>query len=315
MALSNLEAIIIKVRRLTRSPREVQLSDKDIKEYANTFILYDMPESLRLKTLRKKVTFYTEPYIDRYSTSTDPTSPLYNFKNVYLTTDIPAFVSGVPLTFVPDSQYFYDLYPPRLYNKVETSGDGVTMNFTGTLSATPLLRNDVLFTSIDTNNEGLKLYDDADGAFSGDGFGTVNYNTGVYDITFNAAPASGTSINSQTYSYKPARPDSILYYDDTFILRPIPDQVYRIEIQAYKRPEELLSNSQEPELEHWWQYVAYGTAKKVFEDRMDTESIAQIMHEFEQQKIFVERRSIVQNKNKRERTMFNSNRSCLRRTW
>jgi len=315
MASSNLTAIITKVRRLTRTPSELQLTDAEIQEYANTFIQYDMPDTLRLFEMRKKFSFYTEPYIDSYSTSADPTSPLYNFKNIYITNDVPAYISGVALQFVPDSLYFYQLYSPRLYNKTETTGDGVTANFTGTLSGTPILRNDVLFTSIDANNNGLKLYDNGAGVFEGDGLGTINYITGAYDITFTAAPGSGENVVSQTYNYKPARPESILYFEDTFVLRPIPDQVYRVDIEAYKRPNELLNAAQSPDLEHWWQYIAYGAAKKVFEDRMDTDSIQQIIPEMQNQQILVERRSIVQNKNKRERTMFNSGAPRYRRFW
>jgi len=45
---STLETIKIKVRRLTRSPSEAQLSDADLNQYINTFLIYDLPEHLAL---------------------------------------------------------------------------------------------------------------------------------------------------------------------------------------------------------------------------------------------------------------------------
>jgi hypothetical protein len=65
--ISNLQAIQTKVRRLTRSPSESQISNDQINDYINTFILYDFPEHLRLFSLRTLLTFYTQPGVDVYS--------------------------------------------------------------------------------------------------------------------------------------------------------------------------------------------------------------------------------------------------------
>ena len=83
MADSTLEAIIKKVRRLTRSPSVAQMSDDDIKEYVDTFVLYDFPEHLRLFTFKTTFTFYTEPNVDVYL----PTmaAPLLDFNETYTT--------------------------------------------------------------------------------------------------------------------------------------------------------------------------------------------------------------------------------------
>src|SRR5580765_2325949 len=98
MANSTLAAIQQKVRRLTRSPSLQQLSDADLNQYINTFILYDFPEHLRLFSLRTTLTFYTQPFIDVYETNTiDPTNPLYNFKNKYLTVHPTIYVAGRPV--------------------------------------------------------------------------------------------------------------------------------------------------------------------------------------------------------------------------
>ena len=84
---STLQAIQTKVRRLTRKPSTAQISDTDLQNYINTFVVYDFPEQLRTFNLRKTFTFFTNPLQDVYITdSTLPqTNPLYNFQNIYLT--------------------------------------------------------------------------------------------------------------------------------------------------------------------------------------------------------------------------------------
>ena len=72
----------------------------------------------------------------------------------------------------------------------------------------------------------------------------------------------------------------------------------------YRRPTELLLVGQSPELEQWWQYIAYGASKKVFEDRMDMQSVQMIMPEFNKQERLVLRRTIVQQTNERVATIY-----------
>src|SRR5271154_2854070 len=96
MANSTLQAIYTKVRRLTRSPSLSQISNDQLNEYVNTFILYDFPEHLRLFSLRKILTFYTQPGVDVYETNTTVTTdPLYNFKNIYVAVHQPVFIAGI----------------------------------------------------------------------------------------------------------------------------------------------------------------------------------------------------------------------------
>jgi hypothetical protein len=96
----------------------------------------------------------------------------------------------------------------------------------------------------------------------------------------------------------------MLYFDDAFVLRPVPDKVYPVEFEVYRRPSELLAVNASPELEQWWQYIAYGAAKKIFEDQSDMDSVQQIMPEFKQQERLVLRRTIVQQTNERVATIY-----------
>ena len=302
---STLSAIQTKVRRLTRSPSDAQLSDADINEYVNTFFLYDFPEHLRLIALKTTLTFYTEPNQDVYTPNVALPNPLSNFNNRYVSFTDPVYIAGYQCFYSQSREQFFGIYPKvsSITNNGMFGNALGTTHFTGTLSAKPILKNNVLFSSVDINNNGLALTDDGAGNLFGNGTGLINYLTGAFVLDFATAPGNGKAINSQTTPYIAALPKSILFFDETFTVRPVPDQPYRIDIEAYIRPTELLAGFS-PELEQWWQYIAYGAAKKILEDRMDTDTVQQIMPEFKQQERLVLRTTIAQQTSQRTATIY-----------
>lgn len=312
---ANLAEIRTKVRRLTRSPSQQQLADTDIDDYVNTFILYDLPEHLRLFNYRQVFTFYTEPNIDAYSTvSAPPTSPLFNFKNEIISVHPPVYIAGYNSFFSQSREQFFGIYPQLQFISQIGSGDGVTTVFSGQLPNFPVQQNQVLFDSIDSNFNGITLIDfplspnlgalavpDDFSTF----YGTVSYVTGTFSINFPIAPGQGQVINAQVVPYQAAQPRAMLYFNDQFTLRPIPDQPYEVSIECYVRPTSLFDNpAAVPDLEGFWQYIAYGAAKKVFEDRMDLESVQQILPEYKKQELLQLRRTIVQLTNERTATIY-----------
>ena len=316
--LSTLSKIIIKVRRLTRSMSESQLSTDEIKNYINTFILYDFPEHLRLQTLRTTFTFYAQPFVDVYSTdTTDPLNPMFNFKNKYISVHTPIYIAGYQAMFSQSREQFFAIYP--MVNSIQsigTAGDGVTTFFSGTIANVPLLKDNVLFTSVDINSNALTIKDQSiplnvNGLLidvqTGNTVGAVDYVTGEFLFTFPVAPASGQAINSQTVPYVASQPQALLFYDTQFTLRPVPDQPYRVNMEVYIRPDELLEQDAQPLLSEWWQYIAYGAAKKIFEDRMDPESVQTIFPEFKKQENLINRRTVVQQTEQRTSTIYTEN--------
>ncbi len=305
---STLQIIEDKVRNVTGSPSEYQLSSADIKKHINTFILYDFPQLLRLFDCKTTLTFFTEPYIDEYSTNTtDPNDPLYNFNNRYISVHPPVYCAGYNVFLSESRQQFFGVYP--LTNSIgatNQTGDGSIVDFAGTLSAKPVLRNNVLFSSVDTDNGGLAVYDDGEGNLHGDCTtpGTIDYVTGAYAFRFTRPPAVGVAVNSQTIPYSPSMPQGICYYDNKFVVRPVPDQPYRINIEVYRRPTELLSTNDMPEISQWWQLIAYGAIIKVFQDRQDTDGENKALPEFERQKSMVVSKTYMQYSNQRTATIF-----------
>lgn len=309
--LSTLEQIRIKVRRLTRSPSVNQLSNQNIDDYVNTFVLYDFPEHLRIDALRSNFAFYTQPYIDVYENdTTNDTSLLYNFINKYTSFHAPLYINGNLASLELSQDNFFTMFPKTSYSQNIGTGDGVEDTFTGTLDNVPFLKNTFQLSSVDTNNDGITVTDHGDGLlWQNTGLaifevGTIDYLTGAYSVEFLVAPKSGETIYAQTNPYQASRPTLVLYYDSKFTVRPVPDRPYKIEMECFMRPTEILSDTQKPELAQWWQYIAYGAAKKVFEDRMDMESVGLIMPEFKKQELLVLRKTLVQHSDEAAATIF-----------
>jgi len=314
--LSTLTQIRTKVRRLTRSPSSSQLTDAQIDDYVNTFVLYDFPEF----TVDNKLVFFLMPNVDQYGTNEENgDDPLYNFKNVYLSVSKPVYVAGEEIAFSQSREPFFRQYPQTELLESVGTGDNVTTAFAGTLSTVPVLARTVSFSSIDDDGSGIvisdvPIVDGVTGIITTTGdltepdsdvsVGVINYLTGVYAFTFPVAPGTGEDVVAQTYRYAAAKPRAVLFEDRVFTFRPVPDKTYRVEIDAFKRPTELLDGTDEPDIAQWWQYISYGASKKVFEDRMDVESVQAISPEFFRQRSLVLQRLVVQQSSERTATIY-----------
>lgn len=321
--LSTLEQIIEKVRLLTKSLSPNQITDDQIKEYINTFVLYDFPAEVQTVTLKKNLTFYTQPYVESYGENTIVTTdPLYNFNNKYLSFHAPVYFAGVEGFFTQSEEQFNRLYPQVVVPINVGTGDGANKTFSGTISGIPFLRNTFVISSITTQGLGIvgidvPMIDPTTGnplptgyvvnqANSGDIFGTVNYITGAYNVVFSTAPADTQPVYAQYAQYQASIPRSILFFDNKFVIRPVPDKSYAVQVVAMQRPTELLSTTTSPEVASWFQYIAYGAAIKIFEDRTDLESKERHMPEFQKQKMLVLRKSTRLRSNQRSATLYSA---------
>lgn len=310
---STLEKIRTKVRRLTRSPSVSQLPDADIDAYVNSFLLYDFPSLLTLTSLKSTLSFYSKPNISVYSTTiTDTDDSLYNFDNLYTCIHSTAYVSGFRAQFSQSREEFFNDHSYANTIRAIATGNGVTTAYTGTIAEAPLTQNNILFSSYSSAYESLEVVDLPTSTVSGNlvvpnttaSLGTINYITGVYTFDYGTAPANEAPISVHFIPYIAGQPNSILYYDREFTLFPTPDQAYKITLDVQKRPSALLSSASMPELSRWWEFISYGCAKKIFEDRMDIESIAKITPEFRKQELLALRPSILQQTENRVSTIY-----------
>lgn len=321
---ATLDDIRTKVRRITRTPSIQQMTDIEINEYINNFIVYDLPHNIQMVDLRRTLTFYTRPYVGLYETNTvDPTDPLYNFKQRYIDIFNPLYVAGFPGVMTQSREMFWSMYPQQYYvNAIPTLGNGVQRIYAGTLSYKPIIQGTLSFNSkilVGLNQVGMTVADvpnyingrmmttgqfrTPDGAIIAGSF--INYVTGDYEFEFPAPPMANAPIYSEYQPYTPGRPYNMLYYNSTFNFRPIPDTCYQITMDVTVKPTELIDDGDMPDIDQWWQYISYGASKRIFEDRMDLDSVQLIMNEFENQQALCLRKTIIQNSARKAVTIYN----------
>lgn len=345
---NTLADIITKVRRVTGRPSTAQISDADIVKYINTFYLYNMPEHLKMESLRTNYQFLTSANVPVYDMPTD----------IYLTAMPPVYIGGYQSYMTQSRENFFRINPELnlLQTQVET-GTGGTGPFSGSLTqglnpilqgfkpnppgaysvcalagdpndiAARFLQWNVLFSTTLAPNatsgitQSMSLIDDGQGnLFAIDDTstvptnrkGTINYATGAFSITnFTIAGIaqnipSGNAINCQYVPYVPSRPQSVVFFQDQFLLYPIPDQAYTVSFEAYKYPFSFSGQNTAltPQLTEWWEMLAYGAADKIFADNADFESMAKFRPLLDEQMRLALRRTIVQQTSERAATIY-----------
>lgn len=332
MADLSLSALRNKIRRLSRTPSPAQLPDADIDNYIDLSYRYHFPAQLKLSSLRRTFTFYTQPNVDTYDTNAiDADNPLYNFKNAILQSSDPVYVGGYPVYFSQSRAEFFASWPLTQFQQQIATGDGAQLIFTGTLNQIPVIPNNVQFVSKDANGIGLGFQDvpvinatTGEQTQSGNLYSTlglipttkptviianetINYKTGVYAVEFATAPAANEPIYAFYIPYAAARPIAMLWFNNSFTLRPVPDKQYPVTIEAQVRPTQLINNGDIPEIEQWFEYIAFLAAKKVCEDRNDAETIQILMPSLKEQEELVLNRTLIQQGDKRASTIYSSN--------
>lgn len=339
---NTLADIRTKIRRITARPSSVQISDAEIDKYINTFYVYDMPEHLKMESLRYAYQFTTTANIPVYDFPTD----------LYLTAMPPVYIGGYQSYMTQSRANFFRINPSLNFLQQQVyTGNGTFGPYTGQfLTNTPIVPGfkpnppgaysdstvtDIAAKFVNWNvvvsalgapdatsgiSPSITLIDDGQGnlfdptdtgtlpAFKR---GTVNYLTGAIDITtFASVIPTGNAINVQYIPYVASRPQSCVFFQDQIILYPIPDQAYTVSFEAYKFPTAFLGNAPTTEtaqLKEWWQLLAYGAADKIFSDNADMENMAKFRPLLDEQMNLCLRRTIVQQTSERTSTIYTEN--------
>ena len=343
---NTLADIRTKIRRITARPSAVQLSDTEIDKYINTFYVYDMPQHLKMESLRYNYQFTCTANIPTYDLPT----------GTYLTAMPPVYIGGYQSYMTQSRQNFFRINPQlnflqsQVYTGDGTNGSGGT--YTGqTLTNLPILpgfkpnppgaystwlsTNDIPASALNWNvivsAEGtpnatsgiapsVTLIDDGQGNLfaptdtsinPASARGSINYITGAITITtFTAAIPTGNPINVQYVPYVASRPQEAMFFQDQIILYPIPDQAYTVSFEAYKYPTAFLASdilgTSTPQLNEWWQLLAYGASDKIFSDNADFENMMKFRPLLDEQMNLCLRRTIVQQTSERTATIYTS---------
>lgn len=136
--------------------------------------------------------------------------------------------------------------------------------------------------------------------------GTVNYVTTQITVNFPVAPAAGSMINVWAATYQVGRPYNLLFWNNEFTIRPIPDNVYLCEVEAYQTPAQFMMTTDNPVLNQWWQYIAYGAACEILRERQDMEGVQNLMQGFTRQEGLVLERQANEEIQQPNITLFNT---------
>lgn len=245
-----------KVRNITGTPSTDQLTNSDINDYINNYYVFTMPQELKVQIEINFLDFKVTPGVD-----------VYSFPAGYFTDSPGAYADGFPLVFYQDPDIFYQDWPQQYATDDIATGNGVTASFSGGLQNPPIIIGTLYIT------DGSQiLQDDGNGTFTGDGTGTINYTTGAFSVTFNNPPASSATIYAKYQGFAANRPQGVLFFNNEFTFRPVPDQVYQIRMQGFVVPQELTTDNSTPTQEEWGPLIAYGAALEIFSDRGDLEN-------------------------------------------
>lgn len=140
------------------------------------------------------------------------------------------------------------------------------------------------------------------------GNATINYQTGeITGLVFADAIPQGTPIQIQYNPKQFSIPLAIMYFQDQFTLAPVPDSGYTIELTCYRQPiQALLAADQagNPELSEWWEILSVGAAKKIFENRLDSDGVIFIDKMLKERYDIIETRTAAQIGQQRINTIY-----------
>lgn len=310
MAIGTLQAIIEKVRLLTCSVNSFVLTDSQIIDFINSAYLYDFPAQFRTLKLKDKYTFNTVRGIDTYPFDSEH----------YTTIEMPCYCAKREIQLFQDPWSFYGVNFNWQYQNNFTSGDGSAGPYSGFVSAKPIIRSvnnnpmvqttlsstsnfltspsvpifaqanisrvqNILITANVALGTTLNVTDDGAGNLIGDCIsGTIDYDQGtITNLVFTASVPAGQDIQIQYNPTQLSIPLSMLFFQNQFTLRPVPDKGYTIELVAYRLPSQVLLGTDnpdapnllgQPELIEWWETLAFATSKKIFQNRLDTDGVA-----------------------------------------
>lgn len=140
------------------------------------------------------------------------------------------------------------------------------------------------------------------------GNATINYQTGeIKGLIFEEAIPDGTPIQIQYNPKQFAIPLAIMFWQNQFTLCPTPDAGYTIELTCYRQPIQALLAADmngNPELSEWWEILSVGSAKKTFEERLDSDGVIFIDKMLKERYDIIETRTCAQIGQQRINTLY-----------
>jgi len=184
----------------------------------------------------------------------------------------PVYFEGITGSLFKDRGQFYSMWPryPTQFQHFVTQNEETTRVVSFTMNPVPFLPHEVVIGGVSTTNAPIRINDDGFGNLllqipnpqvslptsttnvpgiknintgnPGDEvqtiIGTVDYVTGAVTMNFpiGTVPLAGTVLNCWVSQYSPGRPYTLLFWNNEFSIRPVPDNVYKVEVETYLTP-------------------------------------------------------------------------------
>jgi hypothetical protein len=133
---------------------------------------------------------------------------------------------------------------------------------------------------------------------------TVNYLSGVVNVTFPVNIPPGAQINAQAYYFQTGLPRAVCFYNNILYIRSPPDQQYLVELDAYLSPAAFFNDPISMPFGYMAEYIARGAARKILLDTGDIEQFQFYEPEFKRQQELVWKRSQRQFTSTRTETIY-----------
>ena len=325
--MATLQRIRNSTRNITGRKSINQLSQPRLDDFINDFYLYDFPERLKTLQLEGWFRFNTKPNVSRYpligTFSSGRPSPapegigtpetaeieeaIVKIDDIYFV-NRPAYMDGYQISFMQDPQTFYRYWPDLKFIEVAKVGDGTTGPYTFTLTQLPAQKGSVIISAnAQSTRDNGDLDDDGVGEWLATGFaGTVNYTSGAVSITFPNIVDNNVNIEAHYYPYVASRPRDVLFYEQFFEFRPIPDRAYEFRVHSQRRPTAMAAANDPPEFIEWCNLISYGAALKIFIEDGDWDEYRNLYPIFSEQKNLAQRRALKQLRDERVATPYDA---------
>ena len=136
--------------------------------------------------------------------------------------------------------------------------------------------------------------------------GSVDYVNGNFSINFPVALDPSIQMTVWVTQYQTGRPYALLFWNNEFTVRPVPDLIHKMEVETYLTPVQFLQTTDRPILDQWSQLIAIGAALKVLEDRQDMEGVSNLIELYQRQEALALERQAIEEINQPNITLFNS---------
>lgn len=299
--------LIREIRINTKLVNTTQISDQTILDYVNIFFTQDLPQEIQLLAYKTVYQFTTQPLIDKYVFPANQYSTIFG----------QVIVAGA---FV--STYFnYDLFQAYwvLNNQTRTQQVGNGSSSYSFIMPFPMIRGytdflgvlypAVFINSVDLGGNDMVITDNGVGGLlnaSGGDAGTVDYATGVTNVTFPSPTTKPIYSNVQTSTI--GIPTACLFYNNTFTFRCVPDKSYLVQVSAYVNPAAYASLPGGYDapiiMQNMFKYLAYGTARYILLEYKDLSQLEIINQLYKEQENMLLRISTRQRYQERTPTIF-----------